>query len=341
MSRSGSRVAALAAVCTLALLAACGESERAPKPTATAHHRPKTGGPATSPAALEAKGYVVIPRTNVALRPPDGFVVDDTLPGLAWQGGNGYTTIMVVQTQAPYDDPDRAVDDMVIGFKDKSKTAEQGLVFDSVRRVSVDGRPAVGAVGTQRSRGVTYKKAFVAFPSEGFAVMMTATLEPGVPVSAADALAVLRHARWASKSAAGDVGYSIEPADGYVKLASSAGLGYSLAGKQEPGVPLFIVKAVNVPSGSAGERLEAAKVAFRRLAGNPTTDSERRVTIAGLPGWELVGRGNEDGRTRKTYAVMLFTDDGRILALAGTFDPDRYPDQIGAFKSMAHSLELG
>jgi hypothetical protein len=343
VSRSG----ALAAVFVLALLGGCGGSDRAEKPAATspaaAPKTPKTGGPATSPAALEAKGYVVIPRTNIALRAPDGFVVDDALPGLVHRDARGSTTIMVAQSQARYDDPDKVVDDMAAGLRDKSKTAKQGLEFDSVQRISVDRRPAVGAVGTQKARGVTFKKAFVAFPSEGFLVTLTATLEPDTPVSAADAFAVLRGARWAAKSATGKLDYSIRPAAGYVKFRSSAGLGYSLDGKHAPGVPLFIVQAVNgshVPPGSDDQELEAAEAAFRGLAGNPTTDSEERVTIAGLPGWELAGNGSENGRKTKTYAAFLFTDDDRLLTLVGTFDPDSYPDQTEAFRSMARSLKL-
>jgi hypothetical protein len=344
---SRSRTAALATVGALVLLAGCGGSERADKPAATptrtAHNTPKTGGPATSPAALEAKGYVVIPRTNIALRPPDGFVVDDSMPGLVHRGGTGATTIMVAQMQSRYDDPDKVVDDMITGLKDKSKAAAQGLEFDSVQRISVDGRPAVGAVGTQKARGATFKKAFVAFPSEGFLVTMTATLEPGTPVSAADAFAVVRGARWAAKSATGKLDYSIKPAAGYDKLKSSAGLGYSLDGKQAPGVPLFIVRAVNgshVPPGSEDQALEAAEAAFRGLAGNPTPDTEERVTVAGLLGWELAGNGSENGRKTQTYAAFLFTDDDRLLTLVGTFDPDSYPDQTEAFRAMARSLKL-
>jgi hypothetical protein len=37
------------------------------------------------------------------------------------------------------------------------------------------------------------------------------------------------------------------------------------------------------------------------------------------------------------YLAMLFTD-GDYLMLAGSFDPDRYDDQIDAFQAMARSF---
>ena len=68
-------------------------------------------------------------------------------------------------------------------------------------------------------------------------------------------------------------------------------------------------------------------------------DSEHRVTIAGLPGWEFTGTGTEGQRDRRYYVAVVFTDAGYVL-LVGTFDPDRYEDQTDAFKTMARSFEL-
>jgi hypothetical protein len=339
VSRSGGRSAALAAVFALALLAGCGGSDRAEKPaatpTATTHDTPKTGGPATSPEALEAKGYVVIPRTNVALRPPDRFVVDDSLPGLSRPDGHDYTSIVVEQRQTPYDDPDKAAGELAAGLKNDGPRIE----WKSVERVTVDGRPAVAAVGTEKANGETYKKAFVGFPAEGFSVMLTATLEPDVPTSAADALAVLRDARWSTTTARGDVGFAVKPAKGYDKLATSSGIAYS-RGKAKAGVPLFVGKAMNTATTvDENEWWEVGREAFAGITGDATVDTEQQVTIAGIPGRELIGSGTRNGRKSKTYVVVLFLD-GRVLTLAGTFDPDRYPDQIRAFKSMAHSLRL-
>jgi hypothetical protein len=73
---------------------------------------------------------------------------------------------VVVQTRSPYDNPDEVVDEMATGLKEKGAGAEKGLEFESVERC----RSTVGAVGAQKSGGVTYKKALVAFPSEGFLV---------------------------------------------------------------------------------------------------------------------------------------------------------------------------
>ena len=166
-----------------------------------------------------------------------------------------------------------------------------------------------------------------------------ATLEPDDPVSADAALAVLREARWASETAAGGAGFTITPAKGYEKQASSVGLVYTLDGDSGPGVAQFLVqesKGAGVTP--AGGRRDAARARFAGLPGSPEPTTEREVEIAGLPGVELTGAGTEDGSERRYYAAMLFTDDGYVL-LVGIFDPDRYPaDQTRAFRSMAHSF---
>jgi len=324
------------------VVAGCGGSEgggeTAPVATATRTTAPETGGPATTRSELEAKGYVVIPRSNVALRPPKGFVVDGSIPGLARKGSR--STFLVVQAESPYNDPQDVVDELMAGFNDEATAARQGLEFDSVTRLRVDGRPAVGATGTQTAQGAEFNKAILAFPSEGYLVTLTATLEPDDPVSAGAALAVLRQARWASKAAAGGTGFTITPANGYEKQTSSVGLVYTLNGDSGPGVAQFLAQeSMGAGATPASSRRDAARARFAALPGSPEITTEREVDIAGLPGVELTGAGREDGRERY-YAAMLFTDDGYVL-LVGTFGLDRYPaDQTRAFRSMAHSFEL-
>ena len=329
-----------AAVAALAVLAGCGESggdkATAEKPSSTVV--PKTGGPATAPAALKAKGYAVVPRTNVALRPPKGFVVEASLPGLARPGT--LSSFLVIQSSSPYDDPNDVIDELAEGLEDEAAGAAQGLEFASQERFSIDGRPAIAAVGTQKARGMRFNKAFVAFPSEGQLVMVTVTLAPDDPVSAADAVEVVRAARWSTKAGRGSLGFVVTPAPGYVKQPSSAGLGYTLKGASGPGVAQFLVNpSLGTGPIPAGERRDLARTRFGSLPGHPVAGSAAGVTIAGLPGWEFTGTGEEDGRERRYYAAVLFTDAGYLI-LAGTFDPDRHDDQIGAFRSMARSLEL-
>ena len=325
------------------LVAGCGGSESGaetePVATATRTAAPETGGPATTRSELEAEGYVVIPRSNVALRPPEGFVVDGSIPGLARKGSR--STFLVVQAKSPYTDPQDVVDELMAGFNDEEAAARQGLEFESVTRLEVDGRPAEGATGTQTARGAEFNKAILAFPSEGHLVTLSATLEPDDPVSAGAALAVLRQARWASKAAAGGAGFTITPAKGYEKQASSAGLVYTLDGDSGPGVAQFLAQeSKGAGATPASGRRDAARARFAALPGNPEITTEREVDIAGLPGVELTGAGKEDGLERRYYAAMLFTDDGYVL-LVGTFDVDRYPaDQTRAFRSMAHSFKL-
>jgi hypothetical protein len=323
--------AAVAALIALAGCGGCGETEKPPSRSSASV--PRTGGPATSPAALEADGYVVVPRTNVALRPPDGFVVVPSLPGL---GRVGTRSAFVVTQGARYKDSDAAVDEIESSFRDDAEQARQGFQFDWVERFSIDGRPAVGAVGTQTADGMIFNKAVAAFVSEGFLVTLSATLDIRDPVAPVDALDVMREARWSTR--AGPAGFAITPALGYAKRASSAALCYALEGHSGWSAPQFLVRS------SMGERTiapaarrDTTRALFRALPGNPAVDSERRVAIAGLPGWELTGTGKAHGRDLTLYMTMLFTD-GDSLALVGSFDPDRYDDQIDAFRAMAHSF---
>lgn len=280
----------------------------------------------------------MVARTNVALRPPDGFVVDATLPGLARRGTR--STFLVSQAPSPYEDPEEVVDEVETGFRDEAATAQKGLELRSVERLSVDGRPAVGAVGTQTAGGATFNKAIVILPAEGFLVTVSATLDQDDPVSAADALDVLRGARWSTQAAGGDLGFTVRPAPGYVKKASSGGLSYTRGGRSGPGVPVFLVNpSLGAAPTPEGERRDVARARFRALPGNPRPDAEDPVTIAGLPGWEFTGTGEEGGRERRYYAAVLFTEEG-YLALVGTFDPTQHPNQTNAFRSMARSLEL-
>jgi hypothetical protein len=328
-----------AGAAALIVLAGCGGSDQSEKPASRPSATvPKTGGPATAPAALKANGFVVVPRTNVALRPPDGFVVVPSLPGLGRTGTR--STFLVTQGRSPYDDPNDVVDEVASGYNDEAATARHGFEFESVERFSVDGRPAVGAVGTQTAEGRTFNKAIVVFPSEGFFVTLSATLETGDPLSAAEALAVLREARWSTRPGRGSLGFAITPAAGYTKQPSSAGLSYTFKGRLGQGVPLFLVNpSLGESPPAPADRRGAARARFSALPGNPAPESEHRVTIAGLPGWEFTGSGREDGREARIYVVELFTDEGD-LGLVGSFDPARFRDQTEAFRLMARSLEL-
>jgi hypothetical protein len=320
------RAAALVAL-LLAALAGCATTDR----TATAPR------PAAPPPDLKAQGYVVVPRTNIALRPPAGFAVDARLPGLARRSGR--SSLLVLQERAPRETPERIVDELASGAADTTALARRGITLTSAQRFSVDGHPAVGWTGTQRARGAELKKAFVAFPSHGHVVMLTATLAADDPVSATQALAILRAARWSAYAEPGDPGYAVTPAEGYVQRPSSAGLTYTRGGESGPGVAVFAGEASHAGPVLRADRLGVARARFSALPGSPRPASERRVTIAGLPGWEFTGTGRENGRDQATYAAVLFTGDGH-LALAGTFDPRRYRDQTGAFRAMARSLTL-
>ena len=211
MRRSG----ICAVVAALIVLGGCGGSDQSEKPATWA----------SSPAALDADGYIVIPRTNVALRPPDGFQGISSLPGMGRVGTR--STFLVTQSRSA-GDPGDVIDGVAAKFSDAVGTRRDGLEFESVQRFSVDGRPALGAMGTQTVGDMTVNKAVMVFVSGRFAVTLTATLDPRDPVTAAEAMLVLRSARWVAGAALDRLGVAITPARRYHEQAWSDGLCYVL-----------------------------------------------------------------------------------------------------------------
>jgi len=316
----------------LLVAGSCGGSDDG-EPS-TAGNKSRTG----TQAASESGSYVDIPRTNLALEPPEGFKVDERLPGLSRPGT--LSAFLVIQSAAKAENPETVLDGLEAGFKDEARTARQGVKIEKTERFEVEGHPAVAATGSQTARGTEFAKAVVAFPVDGNLVIATATLEADDPVSAQDALDVLRRARWSEQSAGGSASLTITPAKGYEEKQTSAGLLYTLDGRTGAGVPTFTV----IPSFSGGEtpksqRRDSARGRFEQLPGNPSVETERSITIDGVSGSELTGSGSENGRAREYYTVILFTQDGYVIAV-GTFDPAAHPDQRKAFERMARSLKL-
>jgi hypothetical protein len=129
----------------------------------------------------------------------------------------------------------------------------------------------------------------------------------------------------------------ITPAPGYEPMSDTVDvIGYTLDGAIGPDVPKLIVgpghRWVDVD-----DRRTFAVERFGQLPPEPVPDTTTDVRIAGLPGLEMVGRGNDE---KTVYGVVLFTDSGYIL-VAGD-QPERYdPDQLPAFRTMARSLSIG
>src|SRR5688500_13382393 len=88
-----------------ALVACCGDDH-------SSESRPSAGPPVHSMRELSAAGYVVIPRTNVALKPPGGFQVAEDFPTLV----SDYSEITVIQERPAQPDPKKALEELEATF---------------------------------------------------------------------------------------------------------------------------------------------------------------------------------------------------------------------------------
>jgi hypothetical protein len=293
----------------------------------------------TTPTAAEissttaANGnHVAIPRTRVLLRVPDGMVVDPALPGLA--RAQSHTSVVVIEYPLAGATAAQVLDQMAAGFSG-DQAAAKGLQMGTVEHSSVAGFPALTATGTQQAAGLRVGKAIVTFVAEDAVVILTGNVEPGDVLSPSDLLAVLVDARWSHTPAAGDLGIDITPTAGFQRQPGTSSITLTLGGATGSGVPKFLAAPSLGKSGVAPDQRRAfAEARFRELPYKATLDTTTEVHIAGLPGFELLGRAS-DGRT--VYAVLMFATD-RYIIMTGDFDSARYPDLLPAFRTMANSL---
>ena len=125
---------------------------------------------------------------------------------------------------------------------------------------------------------------------------------------------------------------AITPAAGYAKQPWSDGLLYTLKGGTGQGAPVLVVTStVGESRIDRSERRAAARERFRALPGKPVAESERRVKICGVPGWEITGTGRQDGRLVSGYLAMVFTDGDAVIA-GGSFDAAQYDGQMDAMR---------
>ncbi|MBB4966201.1 hypothetical protein F4559_003560 [Saccharothrix violaceirubra] len=284
-----------------------------------------------------APGYTAIPRTHFLLRVPTGMAVDPALPGLV-RPGAGTSVLVAVNPLTPDADAEEILTDLATGFTGV-RAAAQGLELDRPQRLEVAGFPAVATTGIQRVGDARVRKAVVALITDDEFVMLTATLADDDPLSTPEALAVLTAARRGATRAPGDLGFDVTPAPGYHR-SSHPGSALLLTLGPETGddVPVFVVAAsVDDVATPDEDRRDAALGRFAALPSTPTVDDAAAVEIAGLPGYEITGRGT--GRWEAVYCTVLFRPAG-YLVLSGWYDPLVHDDQHPAFRAMARSLVL-
>jgi hypothetical protein len=263
--------------------------------------------------------------------------VEPAMPGLIRPGTR--TSVLVLDQQRSPTDPNKYLDEMETGLRDQARGVRRGLQFAETQRTEVAGHPALTATGTQTVGPATFDKVVVVIATEDAVVWLTGTLERGDPLTPDELLTVLRDARWTGQRAPSGLGIDITPAPGYQHVPSSGLVMLTLGGATGPDVPVFIAaRSLDKRTVPTDERRQVAEDQFSQqlFHGNPSPQTVSEVMIAGLPGWELVGRSATD----VTYAVILYTDDG-FVTLTGRQPIGGHPDdQLPAFRQMARSLSM-
>ncbi|WP_232667286.1 hypothetical protein [Pseudonocardia sp. TRM90224] len=324
------------AVAGALLLAACGSAPPMPPPPP-----PPVGPPAPSlqlgppPTSAPSTGHLPIPRTRVAIKPPDGMVVDETLPGLART--DVATTVRVIETARDPNEPaPKVVEQVAGGYRSEAQANLADLKVASIREVQVAGFPAVAVEATQAVQEGILGRAMVSIVSNDSIVLLDGTIAPGDPLTPAALLTSLLDARWLDVAAAGSLGFDLTPAAGFKRLPSSTTIAVSLDGSTAPGAPLLVASAPNIQAPiAAADRKIFAEQQLESLTGEKAYDSATPIEVSGLTGWEMLDRGPG----LSVYLVVLFAGDWSLV-LAGSFDSKVHPDQVPAFQTMARSVVL-
>jgi hypothetical protein len=276
---------------------------------------------------LSAAGYVVIPRTNVALKPPGGFQVAEDFPALV----SDYSEITVIQERPAQPDPKKALEELEATFISGTAGGEE-TELRPYERVKIDGRTGFAAYGVQPSEEGyrSFGKAVVGFHEGEFDVTVIATVSAKEKLTEEQLLRTLKGLRWSEERAPGELSFSGTPANGFEQLPSSYRLIYALGGKSGLDVPTFRVTREFLPEPvPKREQREFAEYLAPVRYGGP-------IKVDGLRGWEF-----DDGQSagNDTYGAVLFTGDEYILALGST-RPDTARKYVAAFRKMTRSLEV-
>ncbi len=284
--------------------------------------------PATTAAATGTEQ--AIPRTRISLPVPDGMRVEPSLPGLA--RSNSRTSIVVVEQPTNGEPAREAMAETAAGFTSE-QARQKGLDLEKPVETTIAGFPAFLTSGHQRASVGTFAKVNAILAAEDVLVIITGTLEPGDPLTVDDFKKAITGARWSTEAAPGDIGFDLTPAEGYQRKEGTSSLSFTRGAQGGP--KLIAAPSMGEPRLPEDKRAYAVD-RFGKLPAKPSADTVTEVTIAGMPGFEIVGH---DSKGKTAYAVMTFTETGYIL-VGGDFDPAKDGDQLPAFKQMARSLVL-
>ena len=283
-----------------------------------------------------AEEPVLIPGTKIALPMPEGFALAERFPGLGREDASA--SVMVNEIPGPYAG-------IVAGFTGEA-LAGQGMIVTDREAVEIDGRAAMLFHVEQTASGTTFRKWLGVFGDDDGTVLVTAT----VPAAGAEALAeTLRRVVLGARF---DRGLESDP---YVAFGYRFGETAGLELRHETPTGLVLLPA-GVEVGVPGEHImlvagrtfreveidDVADFAHRRLHKveqlSDLADLQgRAVSHGGLAGWEITGRGRDDGAEVALYQALLL-DDKDYLLLIGTAPPGDREAAFATFRQVVASV---
>jgi len=299
-----------------------------------------TAGPAIVASGIATSpmppGYVAIPKTDIWLLPPAGFLPSADLPGLV-QSATG-ATVMVIEMKTPFTE--------LRPNLESGNLTDQGTELLQQVSVTIDDQPGI-LVQTRRESADGAKLKWIAtFGDSRRSCSLTATLPESL---AADLSEVLCQTLLGAKSARGkipdplaELGFGLDvPPE--LKLAQREGeiLTYTKDGTIPAAMdePVCLIGRMPAPS-AADERKSFAEQLLRqnRWLGTLDLQSNAGTMVNGLPGYEVEGfaRDTSGQVSLLVYELALF--DGDHCYFVQGLTSDRYGQYLAKYRTMAHSF---
>lgn len=278
--------------------------------------------------------YVSFPGVGVAIRQPDGFIVDDSFEGFGMR--EKQISVMALSLPGPFREISGGFTEMHI--------EEQGWTFLSREELKVGDMPAVFIQFEQTAAGTVFEKLTLTFGSDEKTTLVTATY----PKEFRDEFsAELRAAVLSSRPAKADPAAEAPDltVEGSKKLRRTFGVSgliiYTLKGKipaDAPEDPLFLIgkgfRVVLDTKGFAEQRLRTH--AHTKNVANVSTTP---FSVDGLEGFEstATARDEESNIPLILYQAIVFDEKDYIL-MVGLVGVEKQEEYLPEFKKMARSL---
>lgn len=288
-----------------------------PTPTATAA-RP-------SSSALPTGGTLaLVPGTHVSMITPVGFTASTSFTGFEHECG---ASIVVAELPGAYGS-------LVIELTDAA-LASQGITVESRTDATIDGRPGVMILGTQKASGLSFVKVLVITGTESLTAFLTGN-SPTTASCRSEVLLAMRDAELGMKfdpDAAVDqeagLFYTLRPIPPLKFAGALTGGGiYNTSGrlpaadKDEP--TLTVSSSLGAPAGADLEATLKAAVDGMATMSDVAIESSEAGTIAGLPGAIVIATGTRSSTSTPVFIYAGIIDEGSLgyVLLLGTAKAD-------------------